>query len=266
MRALSAHLTELWRLRALLGLMTMREIRSRFTGTSLGLVWLYAQPLLTIIVYYAVFDLVLKARLPEGAPVRAVGVYLIVGMVPWMAFADALSRAMSSLVESGGLLQKNALAPVLFPARAVAASTVTYLPLMLAGAVAAVFANGTSTALLWLPIVLAVQLTLSFLLGYALAILAAAMRDIVQLVAFGLSLGIFLSPVLFTMTMIPDQYRWLLWLNPMTPVILGIQSIILSGQAPATQVWLVLAIWVALSALLVNRLIRRSAEHLVDWL
>jgi lipopolysaccharide transport system permease protein len=266
MKPLVDQFAEIWRLRELLRLMTGREIHSRFTGTALGLVWLYAQPLLTVAAYYFVFDVVFKARLGEGAPSRTLGVYLIVGMVPWMAFADAVSRAMTSLVEAGGLLQKNALAPVLFPARAVVASAVTYLPptVLVAGAVA--MATTPSVSLLWLPVLVAAQLAIAFLLGYALAILAAAMRDVLQVVGFVMSLGVFASPVMFTMTMIPEGFRWLLWLNPMTPVILGFQSVVLSGQTPAVDVWAAIVVWIASLALLLNRLIRRSGEHLVDWL
>lgn len=266
MRTLTAQFAEIWRLRVLLRLMTGREIRSRFTGTVLGLVWLYAQPLLTIVAYYLVFDVVLKARLADNAPTRTLGVYLIVGMVPWMAFVDAVSHSMQSLVEAGNLLQKNALAPVLFPARAVAASAATYLPpLVLVSILVAVF-HGPTLALLWLPLLLVVEFVLAFLLGYSIAILSAAMRDVLQVVGFCLSLGIFASPVLFTPDMFPADYRWVLWLNPMTPVILGIQSSVLSGQAPDATVWLTLVVWLAVAAAVLNRLIRRSSEHLVDWL
>lgn len=247
-------------------MMTVREILARFKGTALGVVWLYAQPLLTVAAYYLVFEVVFKARLGEGAPTRAFGVYLIVGMVPWMGFADAVSRAMASLVEAGNLLQKNALAPALFPARAIAASAVTYLPLVLVLAVIAVIANGVSPALLALPVLFTLQLLVTFLLGYALAILAAAMRDVLQLAGFLLSLGVFVSPVLFTVNMIPEEVRWLVWLNPMSPAILGYHTILLAGQMPSVEVWAALMAWSAGLALLLNRLINRSGEHLVDWL
>lgn len=266
MHSLSAQLTEAWRLRALLGLMTARDIRSRFSGTALGLVWLYVQPVLTVVSYYFVFDVVLKTRLAEGAPTRSLGFYLVVGMMPWIAFSDALTRAMNSLVEAGNLLQKNALIPLLFPARAVAASALTYVPPIALVALAAVFVNGPSPALLALPVVLVVQVALSFVLGYAFAILAAAMRDVMQVVGFLLSLGIFASPVLFTMDMIPEGMRWLLWLNPMTPVILAVQDILLAGRFPPLQSWGVLALWLTVSTLVLDRLIKRSGEHLVEWL
>lgn len=264
--SLGAQLAEAWRSRALLGLMAGREIRARLAGTVLGLVWLYAQPVLTIAAYYVVFDLVLKARLGEGAPTQAVGVYLIVGLVPWIGFVDAVSRAMTSLMEAAGLLQKTALSPVLFPARAVAVSALTFLPpLLLVSAVFAVVL-GPRPALLVLPLLVAAQIALSFTLGYVFAILAAAMRDVLQIVGFGLTLGVFLSPVLFTPSMIPESLRWLLWLNPMTPVILGFQSILLLRELPDLHVSGAILAWLAVSAVVLDRLIERSREHLVDWL
>ncbi len=266
LRALPVQVVEAWRARALLSLMVEREIRSRFTGTVLGLIWLYAQPMLTIATYYIVFDRVLKARLGEGAPTHHVGIYLIIGMVPWIGFSDGLSRAMYSLLDAAGLLQKNALPLVLFPARGALTSALTFLPPLLL--VAAVFAvvRGPSPALLLLPVLILAQVALSFMLGYALAILAAAMRDVLQVIGFFLSLGIFLSPVLFTMNMIPEHFRWLFWLNPMTCIILGFQSVILLKQVPGWEVWGVLCAWLSGSALLLNRLIDRSREQLVDWL
>lgn len=266
MRSLTLQLSELWRLRALLRQMTIREIQASFYGSALGVVWVYAQPLLTIVVYYLVFDVILKARMDEKAPTRAVGVYLIAGMVPWMAFSDAVSRSMRSLLDASPLLQKNALPPILFPARAVLASALTYLPPLLLAGLAVSAIHGFATALIWFPILIAVQYLLAFLFGYVVAILSAAMRDILQLAGFCLSLGIFASPILFTVDMVPASFAWAFWLNPMTPVILGVQSILLLGQTPPASVWLPLMLWLLILSLLANRLILRSREHLVDWL
>jgi len=266
MHSLPGQLAEIWRLRPLLMMMTVREILARVKGTTLGLIWLYAQPLLTVAAYYLVFEIVFKARLGEGAPTHSLGAYLVVGMVPWIAFSDAVSRAMASLVEAGNLLQKNALAPALFPARVVAASAVTYLPLVVVLAAIAMKVNGFSPALFFVPLLFVLQLLLAFLLGYVLAILAAAMRDVLQLAGFLLSLGVFASPVLFTVSMIPGEVRWLVWLNPMSPAILGYQAILLMNQVPSADTWAALAAWLTGLALLLNRLINRSGEHLVDWL
>ena len=96
----------LWRSRTLVWGLTRREVSARHSGTVLGVIWPYLQPLLTIAAYYLVFDVVFSMRLGEGAPTHAVGAFLIVGALPWMAFCDAISRGMSSLLDAGGLLKK----------------------------------------------------------------------------------------------------------------------------------------------------------------
>ena len=100
----------------------------------------------------------------------------------------------------------------------------------------------------------------------ALAVLAAALRDTVQIVGFALSIGIFLSPVLFPPHLFPADWRWVLWLNPMTAWISGYQAVLLQGAWPAWPVWLAAGVWLAVGALLLNVLLRRSRDQLIDWL
>jgi len=137
--ALLSDARALLRLRRLLGQLTLRELKARFAGSAGGLLWAWAQPALGIAAYYLVFDVVFALRAGQaegGAAAPRLGSFLIVGMLAWMAFSDATQRAMNSLVEAGGLLQKNPLPPALFPARAVLASALVFAPLQLALALA----------------------------------------------------------------------------------------------------------------------------------
>ena len=256
----------IWNARALVAVMTRREIAARHAGTAVGVLWPYLQPLLTVAAYYLVFDVVFSMRLGDGAPTHAVGTFLIVGALPWMAFCDAVGRGMSSLLDAGSMLQKNPLPPVLFPVRAVLASSVIYGPLMLLVALCYIPVHHMQWGVLALLPLMAMQLLMTLLLAYALAIFAAALRDTVQLVGFALSVGIYLTPILFPITMFPEKWRWVLWFNPMASYVLGYQSILLQGQWPALQVWVVGAVWIVLLACVLNVLIRRSRDQLVDWL
>jgi lipopolysaccharide transport system permease protein len=266
LRALKAELGDLWRARRLLTMMARRELAARHAGSVLGVFWLYAQPLLTIAAYYLVFDVVFNMRLGESAPTRAVGAYLIVGMVPWIAFCESVNRGMSSLLEAGSLLQKNPLPPALFPARALATAAVIYLPLTAVLVVAYSPLHRFSAPVLLLPLLLALTLLGWFLLAYVLAILAAALRDVTQFISFFLGIGVFISPVLFPPVLFPPALTWVLWLNPITPPVLGLQAILLAGNPPGWEVWLGLAGWILALALLLDRLVARSREQLVDWL
>ncbi|MEP6557219.1 MAG: ABC transporter permease [Burkholderiales bacterium] len=266
MMTLAFEASTLWRSRALVWVLTRREIAARHAGTAAGVIWPYLQPLLTVAAYYLVFDVVFSMRLGENAPTRAVGAYLIVGALPWMAFCDAVSRGMNSLIEAGGVLQKNALPPVLFPVRAVLASGVIFGPLIAVVAFAYTPFHHFDPALLTLLPLLFAQLLLCLVLGYVLAILAAALRDTVQVVGFLLSVGIYLSPVLFPLSLFPQDWRWVLWANPMTAFVIGYQSLLLQGTVPPASVWIAIALWIGGLALLLAVLVRRSREQLVDWL
>ena len=255
-----------WSARALVWVLTRREVAARHAGTAVGVLWPYLQPLLTVAAYYLVFDVVFAMRLGEGAPTHAVGTFLVVGALPWMAFCDAVSRGMNSLIEAGSLLQKNPLPPVLMVARAVLASMVIYGPLLLLVALAYAPLHRFNLAVLAFVPLLVLQLVLCLLLGYLLAILAAALRDTVQLVGFLLSVGIYLSPILFPLSLFPEAWRWVLWLNPMTALVLGYQQVLLQGAWPPASVWLVTLGWLGLATVLLSVLVSRSRDQLVDWL
>ena len=256
----------LWSSRVLLLVLTQRDLQTRHTGTAAGIMWPYLQPLLTVAAYYLVFDVVFAMRLGEEAPTRAVGTFLIIGALPWMAFCDAVSRGMNSLIEAGGLLQKNALPPVLFAARAVMSSSLVYVPLTLGVALVYTSLHGVNWSICALPVLLVLQFLLCLLLGYLLAVLAAALRDTVQLVGFLLSVGIYLSPILFPITLFPERWRGVLWLNPMTGLVQGYQQVLLLARWPAADVWGFTLGWLVLIAVLLNMAIKRSRDQLVDWL
>lgn len=256
----------LWRSRGLLWTLTRRELASRYAGSAAGVLWAYLQPLLMVGAYFLVFDIVFAMRMGNQAPTSRVGTYLVVGSLPWLAFCESLSRGASSLVDAGGLLQKNALPPVLFVARSVLAGAVVFVPLMVLLTVGYLPVSGITWALLALPLLLLLQGAIAFLLAYVLAILAAAVRDTLQILGFALSVGIFLSPVLFPISMFPQDWRWMLYANPMTPLVQGYQAVLLQGAWPEAIVWIAPLVWLLALTLVLNGLLQRSRDQLVDWL
>jgi lipopolysaccharide transport system permease protein len=267
MHTFAQELAALWRGRSLALMLARRDIATRHAAAAGGGVWAYVQPLLMVAAYYLLFDVVFAMRVGDGpSRTRAAGQFLIVGSLPWMAFCDALSRGMNSLIDAGSLLQKNALPAVLFPVRAVMASTIVFGPLILLVALAYFPIHHFALPVLSLLPLLALQLVLCCVLGYLLAVLAAALRDTLQIVTFLLSVGIFVSPVLFPMSMFPQNWRWVLWINPMTPVVSGYQAVLLQGQWPSAATWVALLLWIVGSAVVLDAVVRRSRDVLVDWL
>ena len=232
----------------------------------MGVVWAYLQPILTIAAYFLVFDVVFSMRMGEGAPTTRMGTYLVAGALPWLAFSEALTRGAGSLVEAGSLLQKNALPPVLFVARSVLTSWVVYAPLIAVVTLGYLPVSGFGWAILAVPLLLLMQSMMTIVLAHALAILAAAMRDVLQVLTFLTSVGVYLSPVLFPVSFFPEEWRWVLFANPMSALVMGYQSVLLQGAWPGAEVWAITAIWTLVPAIALNTLIQRSRDQLVDWL
>ncbi len=255
----------LWRARHMVWRMTRRELSARYAGSTAGVFWAYIQPTLTVAAYFLVFDLVFGLRMGESSPTSRVGVYLVVGALPWLAFCESVSRGSSSLVEAGSMLQKNAIPPVLFVARSVLASWVVFVPLMLCMTVGYLALSGLGWSHLSIVALLVLQGLLALSLSYVLAILTAAFRDTLQVLTFGLSVGIYLSPVLFPLSLFPSAWQWVLFANPMTAFVLAYQSVLLQGQWPDVYLWAIMIAWLLLAAILLNVLIGRSRESLVDW-
>ena len=261
-----SELAQLWRLRGLVAVLTRREVVARYQGSAAGVLWAYIQPLLTIAAYYLVFDIVFAMRLGEHAPTTRVGTYLIVGSLAWMAFCDGFGRGTSSLLDAGSLLHKNALPPIIFPARTVLASAVVFGPMLLLITLAYAPVHRFALPVISVIPLLLLQIVMTFMLAYLFGIMAAALRDTVQVVGFALQIGIFVSPVLFPITMFPAAWRWVLWINPMTAFVMAYQSVLLLGAWPDGSVWIAALAWIAGLALVLNILVKRSRDQLVDWL
>lgn len=241
-------------------------MQSRYAGSALGAFWAYIQPILTVAVYFLVFDVVFAMRMGDNAPTQRVGTYLVVGALPWLAFADAVSRGASSLVDAAGVLQKNALPPVLFVLRSVLASWLAFVPIMVLLALLYVFLTGHWQALAALPLLMLLQLAVCYGCGHVLAILTAASRDTTQVLGFALGVGIFLSPVLFPLSLFPSAWQWVLYLNPMTSWVLAYQEVMLLGRWPGAHLWLIMGLWLGTLGTLLTWLNRNSRDELVDWL
>lgn len=255
----------LWRAQSLLRALALRELQTRYAGSVAGWLWAFWQPLMAMAAYVLVFDLVFGLR-TGGEAGHRLGLYLIVGALPWMAFADTLNRGAASLHESAYLLQKSALPPELVVARSVLASAGVYAPLMLLLAMCYLPISGVVPAIAWLPLLWLLQWVLTACLAHISAILSVAVRDAQQVLSFMTSVGIYLSPVLFPMSLFPESWRWLLLTNPMTPFVLAYQSILLNGQTPSALAWWGIAGWLTVTAVFLSYLIARSRESLVDWL
>lgn len=197
-----------------------QEIRGRYAGSLGGLLWSVLTPLCNMLIYIFVFSVVLKMRLRVAETgTDSFVVYLMAGLLPWMAFSEAMQAAGGTFVSRADLITKVSFPIQLLPLTNV---TVTFLLntlglLIFIGYL--VLAGKGGLGWLWLPLVIAIHFFFTLGLVILTASLAVFIRDISQMMGLLISLWLYLTPILYPMSMVPERYRWLLYCNPMYPFI-----------------------------------------------
>lgn len=244
-----------------------REIRSRYLGSISGLAWAFLHPMAQLALYATVFVYIFGARIPEAESVGFVA-YVGVAFWAWLMFSDGVGRALPAIIENTALIAKVALpAEVLV----IAAVSGTFL-LHLAGytlVLSLLAITGTDLHLAGVFAAIPVLLMLAlFTLGMGLILAACQVfiRDLAQVITQILTFGFFLTPILYSRTMLPDFAQKLMGINPLTYYTERLRELLLQGQI-LPGLGDLYALLVALSTLAFGVwLFRRLAPHFEDFL
>ena len=219
-------LGELWRYRELLYFLTLRDVKIRYKQTVLGLLWAFVQPFVKMVVFSLVFGGLAKME-TGGYPYP---IFLYAGLLPWQYFSEALSRASQSLVGSSTIITKVYFPRLIVPLASVGGCLMDFLIsfVILLGLMLYYPVPPTWRLLLVIP--LSLTTTIAGLgVGTLVSALNVTYRDFRYMMPFIIQTWMFLTPVVYPPKLIPSQYRWLLWLDPMTGPVEGFRSAVL-GQ------------------------------------
>ena len=221
--------------------MTVREIKARYRGSVLGFLWSLANPLLLLAVYSFVFSLVFRPRVPGASPYP---LFLVTGLFPWIWVSTSILEATVSLTANAGLIRRSVFPVELLPLVPVFSNLVNLFlafPIVFLGLVVGRqmgFEVG-GLGFLALPLVVALQLPLVSGLALGLSALAAHFKDVRDIVNNLLTLGFFLTPILYALDSVPyPSLRWAIRVNPFSPFVIAYQDTMFRGQIPAADVWL----------------------------
>ncbi|MEO6873559.1 MAG: ABC transporter permease [Opitutaceae bacterium] len=227
-RADAHYWRDLWRYRELLGFLAWRDIQVRYKQTVLGAAWALLQPAITLAVFTFVFGRL--AHMPSGGVPYPL--LVMAGLLPWQLFANALSSASGSLVSNTHLISKVYFPRLVVPLSALAVALVDFLIVaLLYLALCAWFHFWPDWRVLLLPFFTLLGLLAALGAGLWLTALTVRFRDFRFIVPFLLQLGVFLSPVGFSTSTLPN-WRLLFSLNPMVAVIDGFRWCLLQGRQP----------------------------------
>jgi lipopolysaccharide transport system permease protein len=228
----SLRLKDLWEYREILYFLVWRDIKVRYKQSVLGVLWVLIQPIVTIIIFSGLFGRLLGV--PSGDVPYPV--FLYTALLPWQYFANSLTRSSNNLVDSANLITKVYFPRLIIPISGVISGLVDFGVAFLVLVMLIIFYRIRPTmAIIFLPgfLLLAMLTALGF--GLWLSALNVRFRDIKYLVPFIVQAWMYLTPVVYSSTLIPKQYRWLLALNPMTGVVEGFRWALLGNYLQNVQ-------------------------------
>lgn len=207
------NIRELWAYRELLFALTMRDIKVRYKQTVLGVTWAVIQPLTTMLIFTVIFGRL--AKIPsEGYPYA---VFVYSGLLPWTFFANTLTNSGNSLVGAQQLITKVYFPRLIVPMATIGAGLVDFIISAAILLLLMVYFNIQWTLnIIMVPFLLAGVIILVMGVGTILSALTVTYRDFRFVVPFLVQIWMFLSPVVYPVNFIPEKWRWLLLLNPMT--------------------------------------------------
>jgi len=233
-------LKEFWKYRELFYFLTKRDIQVRYKQTVLGGLWAIIQPVFTMVVFTLFFGRL--AKMPsDGIPYP---IFVYAGLLPWTYFSNALSASGNSLVGSANLITKVYFPRLIIPASSSLAGLLDFFIAMLVLVAMMIYYHFLpGVGMLLFPILVGLTFLCAVGVGLWLSALNVQYRDIRYVIPFIVQLWMFVSPVIYPVSMVKEKYQWLLALNPMGGVIKAYRTSIL-GHLPID--WFLLGISTAI--------------------
>jgi lipopolysaccharide transport system permease protein len=220
---------DIWRYRELFFFLAWRDILVRYKQTTIGIAWSVIRPLATMLVFTVVFGTL--AKLPSNGVPYPIMVFS--AMLPWQFFANSLSESSNSLIDNANLLTKVYFPRLIVPAGSVIVGLVDFfISLVILFGIMAWYRFVPDIRMLLLPLFLMLAFLASFGTGLWLSALNVKYRDFRYVVPFLVQFGLYISPVGFSSSIVPEKWRMFYFLNPMVGVIDGFRWAILGDAFP----------------------------------
>lgn len=218
---------EIAQYRSMLWGMTSADLRTRYKGSALGFLWTFVNPLLTLVVYTIIFSVIMRANIKHYA------VFMFTGLLAWNMFATSVQSASNVIVGRAALVKKIYFPREILPLSIVLGSLINYL-LSLLIYIPFLLIYGFKPSWLWLYLPFIVLVVFMTTLGLSLVFssLNVFFRDLEHMLGIFIQLWFYVTPVIYSINMVPARFRDLFKINPLTSVILSLQNIFYYGQPP----------------------------------
>lgn len=233
---------ELYNYRELLKTNIKKEIRGKYKGSWLGILWTFLNPLLMLAVYSFVFPYILRVNVENYT------IFMIVALIPWNFFTTAIQTGTGSVVANGNILKKVYFPREIIPISITTSQLVNFLITCIIMFIFIIFSGvGFSYHVIIFPLLVLIQYIITLAFTFVLSALTVFVRDIDHFVSVVLMLGFYATPIVYQANMLPEKFQWALKINPMAQIVEAYRAILYYHKTPN---WEMLGIWGILSVAL----------------
>jgi lipopolysaccharide transport system permease protein len=242
--------------------MVVRDLRSRYAGSGLGVAWVFVNPILWMVLYTAVFSVILRVPVERGF--ANFPEFLMAGLLPWMAIQEGISRSASALPDNAVMVKKAVFPIETLVGSVVLAAVVNQLVAFVVFGIYLLWVGHLSLwALLAVP-ALAVQVLLAYGLGCLAATITVFVRDAGHAIGILLSVVFFATPIVYPASMVPARFRPILEANPVAHLVTWYRDAFTLHVWPESASVLYLLVFSSLAAVLGSALFMRARPHFAD--
>lgn len=250
----------LYNYRELLKSNVKKEIRGKYKGSFLGVLWSFVNPLLTVLVYAIVFPYIMRVKTENYL------IFLIIGIIPWTFFTTVINQGMITVRMNEGIIKKVYFPREILPISVALSGLVNFFISCIIILIFCIFGGvGITWHIVLLPIIALIQFILSLGLILGLSAINIYIKDTEYIVQFFINMLFYATPILYQSTLFPEKIRWVLYLNPMTQIIDAYRNIFLYHQLPnimgVLYVTIVSIIIFAIGLLIFRKLEKGFAEQ-----
>jgi lipopolysaccharide transport system permease protein len=262
-----AHLRAAWQYRDFILSSIIGEFRARVARSRLGLLWIVIPPVIQVLIYSLVLSSLMSSRLPGIEGRFAYSIYLTAGFAAWFLFLEIVSRSLTIFIDNASALKKIAFPRISLPIIALGSSLINNLILVALIVIFYTFVGHfPGAAIAWLPALLIVNAAFSLGVGLTLGVLNVFIRDVGQLSTLVLQVLFWMTPIVYMIDIIPDQYVFILRLNPIYWLVDNYHRVLVFNEAPNANTFAALTFLTLLMLALAFSLFRKANSELVDAL
>ena len=245
-KTLNIHFKEIYDSKRLILDLVKNDFKVKYAGSYLGIMWAFVQPVITIVLYWIVFQYGLRVVSSDTSIPFAI--WLITGMIPWFFIAEAISSGSNGFFEYNYLVKKVVFKISIIPVIKVFSALLVHIVFMIflisIYILYQIFGSNISfpnLSILQLPYYTLCAAVLSLSIVYTTSSITVFFRDLTQFISIMLQIGMWATPILWNISMVPDEYKWIVYSNPVNYIVEGYRSALTGGvwfwQIPYQSLW-----------------------------